>query len=377
MADPIKRTIEELRANGAPSFFERDPSVLKAQFKAKFEEVSGRTLYPAQTEMFLIEVAAYALSLLNEAAQNGVIQNTVVFSEGVHLENRASNVSTFKLLAQPAVTTLEFRLSAVRLIDVAIPKGTRVGSGGAITFATDSALIIPAGMLAASVTATAETEGADWNGLSIGTITEILDPIAFVTSAVNTTVVSGGSDIEDQERFRLRAANALFTIAKAGPRNGYREHVMAVNPQIVDVAVIRPEPGKIDIYPLMQSGLPSTELKAEVLAYLDPETRRPMGDDVAIHDPAAVSFNMVLTVRVSEAASGQQALFEKTATDAFYPWTQELGPQVAPSVITTALKGLPRVVDAALVGFVFTDLAEHQFAALDVLTVNIVVAANV
>ncbi len=38
MADPVKRTIEQLRAAGAPDFFERDPSVLKAQFKAKFEE---------------------------------------------------------------------------------------------------------------------------------------------------------------------------------------------------------------------------------------------------------------------------------------------------------------------------------------------------
>ncbi|SMD02742.1 baseplate J/gp47 family protein [Rhizobium sp. RU36D] len=376
MADPVKRTIEQLRAAGAPEFFERDPSVLKAQFKAKFEAVSGRTLYPAQTEMFLIEVAAYALSLLNEAAQNGVLQNTVVFAEGPHLENRAANVSTFKLLAQPAVTTLEFRLSAVRLIDTVIPRGTRVGAGNVVTFATDTDLVIPSGMLAASVTATAEAAGATWNGLSIGAVSDILDPVAFVTSAANTSVVSGGTDIEDPERFRLRAANALFTIAKAGPKNGYREHVKAVNPEIVDVEVIRPEPGYIDIYPLMKTGLPSAELKADILDYLDPETLRPMGDHVTIHDPEPVSFDMVLTVRVREAAAGQQALFEETATLAFFPWTQELGAKVAPSVITTAVKALPRVVDAALAGFVFTDLERHQFATLGTLTVNIVVVAD-
>ncbi|WP_051000126.1 hypothetical protein [Sinorhizobium fredii] len=67
MADPVKRALNELRSASAPEFFERDPSVLKALFKAKFEEVSGRTLYPAQTEMFLIEVAAYSLSILHEA----------------------------------------------------------------------------------------------------------------------------------------------------------------------------------------------------------------------------------------------------------------------------------------------------------------------
>ena len=93
MADPIKRTLEQLRAAGAPSFFERDPSVLKAAFKAKFEQVSGRILYPAQTEMFLIEVAAYVLSVLHEAAQTATLQNTAVFAEDVHLDNRGAIAS--------------------------------------------------------------------------------------------------------------------------------------------------------------------------------------------------------------------------------------------------------------------------------------------
>ncbi|EGP57880.1 phage baseplate assembly protein [Rhizobium oryzihabitans] len=376
MADPVKRTLEELRANGAPEFFERDPAVLKAQFKAKFEAVANRTLYPAQTEMYLIEVAAYALSLLNEAAQTGVLQNTVVFSEGIHLENRAANVSTFRLLAQAATTTIEFRLSAIRLLDTIIPKGTRVGAGNAVTFATDSDLVIPAGMLAATVGARATATGATWNGLGVGKVTDILDPVAFVTSASNMTDISGGTDIEEKERFRLRAANALHTISKAGPRDGYREHVMAVNPEIVDVAVIRPEPGHIDIYPLMKTGLPSNELKTAVLAYLDPNTRRPMGDFVVVHSPEPVNFNMVLTVRVREAAAGQQVLFESVAQAAFQPWTQELGPQIAPSVVTSALKALPRVADAKLTSFDFTDLAAHEFPVLASLVVNIVVVPN-
>lgn len=377
MADPVKRTVEDLIAAGAPSFFERDPSVLKALFKAKFEEVSGRTLYPAQTEMFLIEVAAYALSILHEAAQTATIQNTAVFAEGVHLENRGANVSTFRLLAQPAKTTIRFQLSGVRLLDTAIPAGTRVASGTAVIFATDADLIVPAGMLAGDVTATAETAGASWNGLSIGAVSDILDPIAYVSSAANITEVSGGSDIEDEDRFRLRVVNALFTIAKTGPRNGYREHVLAVDPEIVDVAVVRPEPGKIEIYPLMSGGHPTAELKAAVLAYLDPETLRPMGDDVSVLSPEAVDFDMVLTVRSAQVVPGVQAACEAAATAAFGRYTQALGSQVAPSVITSAVKAVAGVTDVALSGFVFTDLAAHQFARLASLAVNVVVAADV
>ena len=231
--------------------------MLKAAFKARFEQVSGRTLYPAQTEMFLIEVAAYVLSVLHEAAQTATLQNTAVFAEGVHLDNRGANVSTFRLLAQPARTVLRFALAAARPSDVAVPKGTRVAAGTAIVFATDADLVIPAGATAGTVAATAQTPGARWNGLGIGVLTDMLDPVAFVSEARNIAAVSGGTNDEDEERFRLRVVNALFTIAKTGPRNGYREHVKAVDPDILDVAVIRPEPGRVDIHPLMPDGAPS------------------------------------------------------------------------------------------------------------------------
>jgi hypothetical protein len=64
------------------------------------------------------------------------------------------------------------------------------------------------------------------------------------------------------------------------------------------------------------------------------------------------------------------------AQAAFQPWTQELGAQIAPSVITSALKAMPRVADAKLTSFDFTDLATHQFPVLASLVVNIVVVPN-
>lgn len=377
MPDPVKRTLEELRAKGAPDFFERDPSKLKAEFKLAFERVSGRTLYPAQTEMFLIEVASYALSILHEAAQTATLQNTAVFADGVHLENRGSNVSTFRLLAQPSKTEIRFELNQVRLTEVAIPKGTRVASGTAVIFATDADLIIPAGLLSGTVAATAQTPGAAFNGLGVGAVSDLLDPVAYVSSARNVTAITGGTNDEERERFRLRVVNALFTIAKTGPRNGYREHVMAVDPEIVDVAVIKPQPGYIQIYPLLQSGQPSAALKAAVLAYLDPETRRAMGDYVTVHDPVRAGFRVEITVRTLEAIAGLEELVRSKAEDAFRPWTQELGVQVAPSVIIAAVKELFGVTDVAINGLAFTDLPETHYAGLDEMKIKLEVRANV
>ena len=183
----------------------------------------------------------------------------------------------------------------------------------------------------------------------------MLDPVAFVSEATNTVAASGGTDDEDEERFRLRVVNALFTIAKTGPRNGYREHVKAVDPEIVDVAVIRPEPGRVDIYPLMPDGAPSPVLKEAILAWLDPELRRPMGDDVFLLDPVRRGFSFTVTVRSLAAVPGLQAAAEAAIRAAFAPWTQELGAQIAPSAIIAAVRALPGVSDVET-GLAFADL---------------------
>lgn len=375
MADPVRRTLDALREAGAPDFFERDPAVLKALMKAEFEAKSGRTLYPAQTEMFLIEVAAYALSILHEAAQTATLQNTAVWSQGRHLEDRGANVSTFRLLAQPARATLRFTLSMERPNAVAVPAGTRAASPGGIVLATDADLIIPAGQTSGEASATATAPGATWNGLEAGTVTDLLDPVAWVSAVENIGPVEGGTDIEDEERFRGRVVNALFTIAKTGPRNGYREHVLAVDPDILDVAVIRPEPGFIHIHPLMPAGAPDAPLKAEIAAYLDPETLRPMGDDVTIHDPERVGFEFTVTVRTLAAVPGIQEAAEQAVLAAFLPWTRTLGSQIAPSDIIRAVRRLAGVTDVET-DLAFIDLEAQEYAGIDDIDVIVEVTPN-
>ena len=271
---------------------------------------------------------------------------------------------------------LRFTLAAARPSDVAVPKGTRVAAGTAIVFSTDADLIIPAGATAGTVAATAQTPGARWNGLGIGVLTDMLDPVAFVSEARNIVAVSGGTNDEDEERFRLRVVNALFTIAKTGPRNGYREHVKAVDPDILDVAVIRPEPGRVDIHPLMPDGAPSPVLKDAILAWLDPELRRPMGDDVFVLDPVRRGFAFTVTVRSLAAVPGLEQAAEAAVRAAFAPWTRELGAQITPSAIIAAVRALPGVSDVET-GLTFGDLGAAEYAGIDALAVNVVVAPNV
>ncbi len=72
-------TIEQLRSSPPPSFLERDPFRLKQFYVEEFERLSGRTLYPAQPEMFTIEILAYAASIFSEAGQTAFLQNRAIW----------------------------------------------------------------------------------------------------------------------------------------------------------------------------------------------------------------------------------------------------------------------------------------------------------
>lgn len=135
----------------------------------------------------------------------------------------------------------------------------------------------------------------------------------------------------------------------------------------------RPAAGYIDIYPLMRSGLASPELKAAILAYLDPEVRRPMGDHVSILDPEGVTFEPSLLLRVSQASSGMEERAAAAVASVFDGWRQVLGAQVAPSDVTAAVRKLATVIDVETSGFAFTDLARDQFAVLGGISIEIVV----
>ena len=212
-----------------------------------------------------------------------------------------------------------------------------------------------------------------------GQIRGILDPIAYVSAVENVIASGGGSDVEHDDRFRLRIVNAFERISKAGPREGYVENVKAVNPSIVDVAVIRPQPGYIEITPLMLTGVSSDAVDAAILGYLDPETLIPMGDYVSIVKAGNQVFDITLDVRVVPSyADGIEQRIEDAVRRLFYRelfdeagnkikvegWSVELGSQIAPSAILGTATLVDGVINVTGPGFDYTDLTATQFATI-------------
>ena len=195
---PATFSLDELRAAAVPEFFQRDTAEIKKSLVAKFEVETGRTLYPAQTEMFFIDLLTYAVSMLAEGAQAAVLQNRAIWATGRHLDEVGANVSTYRLKAQAAQSNVRFTLSAIRATAVIIAQGTRVSAGSDLIFTTAKELVIAVGNLTGDVDVTADQAGEAYNDLQLGQIEDILDPVAFVSAVANVLISDGGADIENR-----------------------------------------------------------------------------------------------------------------------------------------------------------------------------------
>ena len=347
-----------------PVFVDRDPAAITAELVALFEERTGRPLQPAQVERLIVDVIAYRETLLRTALQLAATQNLVAFARGTALDRLGELVGAARLPAGAARTTLRFTLTAAQPRIVVVPAGTTVDSVDfTCTVATDAALVIPAGALDGDVTATAVAAGPDANGYAAGTLTQLGAPIAWVGGVGNLSVTAGGTDAEDDERFRDRVRQAPTQYSVAGSAGAYRYHALSVSGSIVDVAVTSRATGLVRICVLTADGVPSDALLGDVASALSADRVRPLTDTVQVIPPAVVAYEIVATLRplagvdlVGLLVAGQTAA-EAYAADR----AAQLGRDVVPSQIVAALS-VPGVYDVVLAAPAYLPVADEAFA---------------
>ncbi|MBX9619507.1 MAG: baseplate J/gp47 family protein [Hyphomicrobiales bacterium] len=371
--DPGPYSLDTLAAFPVPGLFTTDAQAWKPRLVTWFESATGRTLYPMQVEMLLIETLAYAMSVLGEEGQMVAEQYLVALADITGLERLGPNRATPRLPEAKARTTLRFSIAAPQAESVLVPQGARVSAGGQVVFTTLSPAVIAIGATIADVTAEAETAGISGNSFLAGQINVMLDPVAGVVAA-NLTESSGGADIEDTELYRLRLANAFERISTGGSFAWYRETAISVSSAIIDVAVIRPQPCYVDIYPLTLSGAAGVDLRAQVAAIFNTTAALDIrfGDLVTIKPPVAVTAAPTLTVRFRGAGSTIAVDATAQAQSVLTNWRQRLGSTIAPSDVEAAVKTLPGVVDAELAGLPFQQLERNQYLVCTSLAVTVV-----
>ncbi len=322
-----------------PSFIERDPAKVTREMIALYEQLTGKTLYPAQAERLLIDVMAYRESLTREAFQDGAKLNLVRYSRGVILDYLGENVGVSRVPAVVASVTLRFSFNPAPSVATVLPAGTQAISGN-VVFATAQAITVPAGAAQIDVLASCTQAGEVGNGFAPGQIKTLgAAPDGLAVSAVeNTTTSEGGAEAESDDRFRERIVLAPETFSVAGSVDAYRFHAMSAHPDIIDVAVISHTPGDVTLYPLVAAGLPGEAIKAAVLAVCSGEKVRPLCDQVMVADPVPVDYAIDVQIVLNAAADVALATAQvEKATQDFRDARLQFGQSIVRSQLIDAL----------------------------------------
>jgi phage-related baseplate assembly protein len=157
------------------------------------------------------------------------------------------------------------------------------------------------------------------NGFVAGQIKALASvlPALSVASVANTRTSEGGAEAEDDEYYRERIVLAPEQWSNAGSVGAYRFWARSAHPDVIDVAVVSPSPGVVNIHPLTRLGLPTQSIKDLVYAKCSADTVRPLTDEVMVLDPVVVDHEIVAritrfkdadsTLTLSEAQSAAQA----------------------------------------------------------------------
>lgn len=334
-----------------PDFIERDADAIVAEMIAKFEAETGRLLQPAQIERLLVNLYAYQETLLRTSVQEAAKQNLVAYATAPMLDYLGQLVGVTRLAAAKAVAKASFVLTEIQSVDVTVPAGTRLRTeDGNQSFVTDLALTVPAGAASGSVVVTAESAGSSANGYSAGSLLTPLALLPNITKVSLSVASSGGTDVEDDERLRGRIMAASNTFSGAGPIGAYKARVLEAHADIIDCAVLSPNPGEIRIYVLAADGPAAQTILDAVSSHLSDETVRPLGDQVSVLAPVTVDFGVSATITPTTTANILTLEAEINAalmalTD---NWASMLGADIVPSRLSAAISALSGVYDVAI-----------------------------
>ena len=338
------------------TFVDTDPARVQAAVLEAYEAAAGKTLYPGDPVRLFLESVAYVLAHQRYLIEYSARQNLLAYAEGGYLDHLGALVDTARLPAAAAGCTLRFGLSVPLPHAVAIPAGSRVsaGAGDGVIFGTAAYAEIPAGALHVDVRALCLQPGAAGNGYVTGQLNRLVDPLPYVTSVRNLEVSLGGADIEGDANFRERVHLAPEKFSVGGPRGAYYYWARSAHPDIADVAVYSPAPGRVHVAPLLADGrLPDAAVLAAVDALINDERIRPLTDMVEVHAPTMVPYDLNVTWWLNRddatLAAQVQAAVER-AVEEFVTWQQSrLGRDLTPSRLIQLIMaaGAKRVVVAA------------------------------
>lgn len=227
-------------------------SIMENKYKVKIYEGDQRYIF--------ISTLAYIISLERARANLAFNQNFLSEAYGIALDQKGIDLNTPRLDASYAEVNCKFTLSKFQSTEYKIPKGTRVSTIDNQMFLTTDDLIISSGDTEGVVKCRSSLPGIMYNNIDIGLINRFVDVLPYLDSVSNINKSSGGTDIEDDESYRERLKIAEAQYSTAGPVLSYKYWALKSDADISDVLITTPEPGVVEIRPVLRSGELPTEI---------------------------------------------------------------------------------------------------------------------
>lgn len=304
-------------------------------YENRYYELTGKEVSLAPADPYRLILMACAVAIYqgyqyeDRAGKMGLLK----YSTGEYLDNLAALKGVKRNEAKPARTTIRFTLSTALEKAAEIPKRTRL-KGLDLYFETDVAGEIPAGSMYVDVPASCQTPGIAGNGLSVGTIRTLVDPLPYNFTVENTKESFGGADRETDEELAERFYIAQEGYSTAGPENAYEYWAKTFSTAITECRVTSESPGEVDIYITENGELPEEDFLTSVEDYLQNNSIRPLTDHVVVKAPAKVDYDVEFTYYISNENRGMEETIKaavKTACENYISWQKEIGKNVTPS----------------------------------------------
>lgn len=338
------KTVDEVRAEMVADYE-------RYMTQAKGQPVSLPRSSERRMELYAAAAQIYqAMQYIDRAGK----QNLLKYSYSDYLDNLALLKGIRRAAAKAATTTLRFTLLAARDMATGIPQGTRVASAGSVYFATDTYAEIPAGATTVDVAATCTATGTEGNGLTVGELATMVDPVPYVAEVSNTTATEGGVEIESDMDLAERIYLAPGAYSTAGPEDAYLYHAKRYNAGIGDVVATSDQAaGTVKIVFIMADGsAPGEEMIGGLQEHLRDNSIRPMTDLVTVAAPAEVAYTIELTYYINRSDSSRAVSIQaavKTAVADYQVWQRTIGRDINPSKLVELVMaaGAKRVEVAA------------------------------
>ncbi|SUB23937.1 baseplate assembly protein [Avibacterium avium] len=358
---------------------DEDVSKILADCIAQYEERTGKTLQPAHIERLLINLYAYRELLMRKGINEAFRQTFPQTATGQALDLCGEQMGCIRLAAQPAETTLRFRVEETEHDEIVIPAGTTVRATETLYFSTKTETVISKFASFVDVVAIANLTGEAGNGWEAGRVKNLESPIAYqgTLTVSNIDETDGGVSEESDEDYRKRILLAPEAFTVCGTFEAYEYHARSVSHFINDVAVQRPKAGTVKVTLLTKRGIPQPLLVEKVNHYLSADKRRPLNDTVIVAPAEKVSYNIIanldlyITANQTETkARAFKAIQEFISANPF-----KLGVDIVPLSIAAALK-VSGVYNVEIVEPTLTEVLKHQWAVCEGITLNIVGESN-